>query len=83
MTTEFTIIHFLALFFFLILFFKIIGAVLFWLLSYILGNKLAALLQDTAPPPSERRPGIADQLQKTTPPPLQARRPRHSPIYDE
>ena len=56
MNTQFTFIHLFGLIFILALTIKIIGGVLFWVLSYILGNKLADLLEESNPPIHWRRP---------------------------
>ena len=42
--------------------FKIVGGILFWVVSFILGNKLAEMLEeDTDPPAPQSRPAKMDQ----------------------
>ena len=55
MLTDFNILHLIGLFLALFLIVKIVGTILFWLLSFILGNKLAALLQNTGPASAAER----------------------------
>ena len=59
---EITAIHLFILFPILIITFKIVGGILFWVVSFILGNKLAEMLEeDTDPPAPQSRPANMDQ----------------------
>ena len=57
MATETTILYLLAAFPIMLITFKIVGGILFWVVSFILGNKLAAMLEeDDDPPAPQSRP---------------------------
>ena len=59
---EITVIHLMLLFPILLITFKIVGGILFWVVSFILGNKLAEMLEeDTDPPPPQSRSANTDQ----------------------
>ena len=82
--TEFNILHLVGIFVVLMVTFKIAGSILFWLLSYILGNKLAEMLEeDNDQPAGQRRPESTAQQPREADPDFSARRPRHSPTYEE
>ena len=61
MATETTILYLLAAFPIMLITFKIVGATLFWVVSFILGNKLAAMLEeDDDPPTQQSRPANSE-----------------------
>ncbi len=45
MPSELNIVHLFGIFVALVITLKLVGGILFWVLSYILGNKLADVLQ--------------------------------------
>ena len=82
--TEFNIVHLIGIFLALFVTLKIAGTVLFWLLSYILGNKLAEMLEeDNGQPAGQRRPESTAQQPREADPDFSARRPRHAPTYED
>ena len=79
--TEFNIVHLIGIFLALFVTLKIAGTVLFWLLSYILGNKLAEMLENDNDPPARQRRPYKSPLKPREPAPALSN--RHRPTYHE
>ena len=66
MPTEITALHLLLSFIVLTITFKVGGGILFWVVSFILGNKLAEMLENDNDSPDRQSPP-AHKSQETRP----------------
>ena len=79
--TEINFFHLFIAFFVLMITFKVIGGILFWLVSFILGNKLAEMLENDNDPPARQRRPYKSPLKPREPAPALSN--RHRPTYHE